>query len=263
MEGVVRDPSLLGITTASPCSITATQLLVVPRSMPMTFPNPLPSRSFADGRGPARPPPPWPAGAAVRGASRPARAGATTVPAIDPGDGTVASASCSAGIEELAERAPAARRRGGASASSTCRSTIRTPSASGSPGGAAASARSRLSTAGSRSFTTGPAAFRAASSRSRATRLRKFSRSAAVRSSRSCSAASSALEPLSPRRPGRAPGGSTSTGGSPPGAAAACPLVPGDALQRLLQDGGGDVRGKAPFFSGSGHGWFAGRVAAA
>src|SRR5512137_1979447 len=44
MEGVVRDPSLLGITTASPCSITATQLLVVPRSIPMTLPNPLPSR---------------------------------------------------------------------------------------------------------------------------------------------------------------------------------------------------------------------------
>src|SRR5512137_2980477 len=47
MEGVVRDPSLLGITTASPCSITATQLLVVPRSMPMTLPKPLPSRPFA------------------------------------------------------------------------------------------------------------------------------------------------------------------------------------------------------------------------
>ncbi len=38
IDGVVRDPSLFGITTASPCSITATQLLVVPRSMPMTLP---------------------------------------------------------------------------------------------------------------------------------------------------------------------------------------------------------------------------------
>src|SRR5512137_674974 len=57
MEGVVRDPSLLGITTASPCSITATQLLVVPRSMPMTLPNPLPSRTFAR----------WPAGRSSHG----------------------------------------------------------------------------------------------------------------------------------------------------------------------------------------------------
>ena len=34
-EGVVRAPSALGMTTGSPPSITATQLLVVPRSIPM------------------------------------------------------------------------------------------------------------------------------------------------------------------------------------------------------------------------------------
>ncbi len=33
-EGVVRDPSLLGMTTGSPASRTATTELVVPRSMP-------------------------------------------------------------------------------------------------------------------------------------------------------------------------------------------------------------------------------------
>ncbi len=37
IEGVVRLPSELGITIGSPPSITATQLLVVPRSMPMTL----------------------------------------------------------------------------------------------------------------------------------------------------------------------------------------------------------------------------------
>src|SRR5690349_15817994 len=37
IEGVVRLPSLLGTTTGSPLSMTATQLLVVPRSIPMTF----------------------------------------------------------------------------------------------------------------------------------------------------------------------------------------------------------------------------------
>src|SRR5690606_19093334 len=37
MDGVVRLPSLLGITTGSPPSITETQLLVVPRSIPMTL----------------------------------------------------------------------------------------------------------------------------------------------------------------------------------------------------------------------------------
>src|SRR5215469_9419091 len=37
-EGVVRLPSELGMTTGSPPSITATQLLVVPRSIPMTLP---------------------------------------------------------------------------------------------------------------------------------------------------------------------------------------------------------------------------------
>src|SRR5258708_23225784 len=37
-DGVVRAPSAFGMTTGSPPSITATQLLVVPRSMPMTLP---------------------------------------------------------------------------------------------------------------------------------------------------------------------------------------------------------------------------------
>ena len=37
IDGVVRLPSELGMTTGSPPSITATQLLVVPRSMPMTL----------------------------------------------------------------------------------------------------------------------------------------------------------------------------------------------------------------------------------
>src|SRR6185503_12706083 len=37
MEGVVRAPSLFSITLAFLPSITATQELVVPRSMPMTF----------------------------------------------------------------------------------------------------------------------------------------------------------------------------------------------------------------------------------
>ena len=36
-EGVVRPPSELGITTGSPFSSTATQLFVVPKSMPMTL----------------------------------------------------------------------------------------------------------------------------------------------------------------------------------------------------------------------------------
>ncbi len=34
-DGVVRRPSWLAMTTASPPSMTETQLLVVPRSMPM------------------------------------------------------------------------------------------------------------------------------------------------------------------------------------------------------------------------------------
>src|SRR5512141_1335547 len=38
IDGVVREPSLFGMTTASPPSMTETQLLVVPRSMPITFP---------------------------------------------------------------------------------------------------------------------------------------------------------------------------------------------------------------------------------
>ena len=45
IDGVVREPSLFGITVGSPPSITETQLLVVPRSMPMTLPIfPLPQR---------------------------------------------------------------------------------------------------------------------------------------------------------------------------------------------------------------------------
>jgi hypothetical protein len=38
MEGVVRRPSLFAITTGSLPSITATQELVVPKSIPITFP---------------------------------------------------------------------------------------------------------------------------------------------------------------------------------------------------------------------------------
>src|SRR5689334_3257185 len=38
MDGVVLPPSLLGTTWGDPPSITATQQLVVPRSIPMTFP---------------------------------------------------------------------------------------------------------------------------------------------------------------------------------------------------------------------------------
>ncbi|MBA7542697.1 hypothetical protein ES705_35021 [subsurface metagenome] len=38
MEGVVRFPSLLGITTGSLPSITETQLFVVPKSMPIILP---------------------------------------------------------------------------------------------------------------------------------------------------------------------------------------------------------------------------------
>jgi len=36
-DGVVRFPSALGITTASPPSITATHELVVPKSIPITL----------------------------------------------------------------------------------------------------------------------------------------------------------------------------------------------------------------------------------
>ena len=36
-DGVVRLPSALGMTTASPPSITATQEFVVPKSMPITL----------------------------------------------------------------------------------------------------------------------------------------------------------------------------------------------------------------------------------
>src|SRR5204863_6043027 len=38
MDGVVRRPSSLAITTGSLPSITATQLFVVPKSIPMIFP---------------------------------------------------------------------------------------------------------------------------------------------------------------------------------------------------------------------------------
>src|SRR6516162_10282665 len=37
IEGVVRAPSALGMTTGSPPSITATHEFVVPRSIPITF----------------------------------------------------------------------------------------------------------------------------------------------------------------------------------------------------------------------------------
>ena len=36
-EGVVREPSALGMTTGSPPSITATQEFVVPKSIPITL----------------------------------------------------------------------------------------------------------------------------------------------------------------------------------------------------------------------------------
>ena len=36
-DGVVRLPSALGMTTASPPSMTATQLFVVPKSIPITL----------------------------------------------------------------------------------------------------------------------------------------------------------------------------------------------------------------------------------
>ena len=36
-DGVVRPPSALGMMTGSPPSITATQLLVVPRSIPIVL----------------------------------------------------------------------------------------------------------------------------------------------------------------------------------------------------------------------------------
>ena len=44
IEGVVRAPSWLGMTWGAPPSITATQELVVPRSMPMTLPTSRPRR---------------------------------------------------------------------------------------------------------------------------------------------------------------------------------------------------------------------------
>jgi hypothetical protein len=38
IDGVVRSPSLFSITRGLPASMTATQELVVPRSIPMTLP---------------------------------------------------------------------------------------------------------------------------------------------------------------------------------------------------------------------------------
>jgi hypothetical protein len=62
IDGVVRLPSLLGMTTGSPPSITATQELVVPRSMPITlamvpllafaFARAAPHEFFAEGTAP-------------------------------------------------------------------------------------------------------------------------------------------------------------------------------------------------------------------
>jgi hypothetical protein len=46
MEGVVLRPSLLGMTTGSLPSITATQELVVPKSIPIIFPILLKLSSF-------------------------------------------------------------------------------------------------------------------------------------------------------------------------------------------------------------------------
>ena len=70
MEGVVRLPSLLGMTTGSPPSMTDTHELVVPRSIPITLPmtvtdSPRKSSRTAEARRPprcqtgrpARPPP--------------------------------------------------------------------------------------------------------------------------------------------------------------------------------------------------------------
>lgn len=74
-----------------------------------------------------------------------------------------------------------------ASACSSVERTIRTPFATTSSSGAAASARSRPSSAGSRSFRIRSFPNFWTSSRSRAARFFAFSRSAAARSSRSCS----------------------------------------------------------------------------
>src|SRR6266545_5466427 len=50
-EGVVRNPSAFGITLGSPPSMIATHELVVPRSMPMTFPmSVLPCQRGSHGR---------------------------------------------------------------------------------------------------------------------------------------------------------------------------------------------------------------------
>jgi len=145
----------------------------------MTLPNAPahPSRSSPPGSAASgRPPPPWPDAAAGRAAARPARAAPPPFRGLLPDAGTVASASVERRVEGLAEGAargstPCAR----GAPPSTCRSTM--PHAVGEAivlGALAASARSRLSMAGMRSFTTGPRAWWPASSRSRATRFRKF-----------------------------------------------------------------------------------------
>src|SRR6476659_6236957 len=51
MEGVVRWPSAFGITVGLPPSMTATQELVVPKSMPMILPMRLPFQKLFRGPG--------------------------------------------------------------------------------------------------------------------------------------------------------------------------------------------------------------------
>ena len=193
---------------------------------------------------PPRPPPPSRGGATFRGAARHARAGQppfpVRLPVPAPGQRLV---QCR--IEGLAHRAP-----GLDSVAGQCLLDLpehqRTPSASGSDGAAAESARSRLSTAGRRSFTTGPAACRAASSRSRATRLRKLSRSAAVRSSLSCSATSSVSSRFtSSARSGT--GASTSTEGSPEAGGRASPSCRATLFRASSSTEAGMSAAKLPF----------------
>ena len=68
IDGVVRLPSLFAITTGSPRSRIATQLFVVPRSMPTTLPiSSIRASGRVDSRRPSPTrsrPRPWPAGAA-------------------------------------------------------------------------------------------------------------------------------------------------------------------------------------------------------
>src|SRR5512137_2873990 len=255
MEGVVRDPSLLGITTASPCSITATQLLVVPRSMPMTLPNPLPSRPVArrhrgrhhhHGRTeqpPAvHPGPPVLAHHRSRDRSRRGNGGERLVQRrIE--DLAQRILRLHAVAEErllhLAEHHPhpvgqrVARRRGSERPLQVVdggEEILHHRTGSG-PGRLLPLARHALAEV----LEVGGGAQEPIVLRGEL-----------------------ALEPLHV--------GSEVGGGRnhldrrvASGLLRSLSAVPGDALQRLLQDGGGDIRGKAPFFSGSGHGWFAGR----